>query len=189
MLFNLMAAAATALPETAAENAGFFETWLSGLNVGGIILLVIGIALVIFEMIIPGFGISGISGAAAIIAGLIVSSKTFGAAMFTLAIVVVILCIAAIIIFKIVFGKRKGISRLTLEDKIESSSTDFADIDPAELIGKEGIALSTLHPSGVAMIDGRRLDVLADGEFIQKGDEVVVQDVHGLRISVSKKRG
>lgn len=187
MLFNLMADAARTLGETA--EVGFFETWLSGLNIGGIVLLVIGIALVIIEMVIPGFGVAGISGFAAIVAGLIVSSETFGAAMFTLAIVVIILCIAAIIIFKFIFGKRKGISRLTLEDRIESDATDLADIDPSEFVGKEGVALSTLHPSGVAMIDGKRLDVLSDGEFIQKGDEVVVCDVHGLRISVSKKRG
>ena len=37
------------------------------------------------------------------------------------------------------------------------------------------------------MIDGQRLDVLADGEFVQKGDAIVVTSVQGLHISVVKK--
>ncbi|MBR4635826.1 MAG: hypothetical protein IKO51_05610 [Clostridia bacterium] len=171
-----------------ATEANFFSDWAAGLNVGGIILLVIGIALVVVEMIIPGFGIAGVSGGAAIIAGLIVSSNTFGAAMFTLAIVMVILCIAAIIIFKVVFGKnRKKDSKLILTDSISAGSTELCSEDAAKLVGCEGVALSALRPSGIAMIDGKRLDVLADGEFVTKGEPIVVTAVQGLHITVVKK--
>lgn len=182
MLFDLLTATEMA------TQANFFSDWLAGLNIGGIILLIVGIALVIVEMIIPGFGIAGLSGGAAIIAGLIVSSKTFGAAMFTLAIVMIILCIAAVIIFKVVFGnKRRGKSKLILTDSINAGSTDLCSEDAEKLVGAEGVALSALRPSGIAMINGKRLDVLADGEFIMKGDPIVVTDVQGLHITVVKK--
>ena len=181
MLFEAAANAA------ASAEANFFSEWLAGLNVGGIILLVVGIALVIVEMIIPGFGISGIPGGAAIIAGLIVSSKTFGAAMFTLAIVVIILCIAAVIIFKVVFGKKRSRSPLILNESISAGSNELGTEEAAKLVGREGVALSTLRPSGIAMIDGRRLDVLTRGEFIKKGDAIVVTEVEGLHITVEKK--
>ena len=172
----------------ASAEASFFSEWAAGLNIGGVILLLVGIALVVVEMIIPGFGIAGVSGGAAIIAGLLVSSKTFGAAMFTLAIVVILLCIAAFIIFKVVFGKNGGKrSKLVLTESIRAGSTDLCDKSAEELVGKEGVALSALRPSGIAMIDGQRLDVLADGEFVQKGDAIVVTSVQGLHISVVKK--
>ncbi|MBR0157307.1 MAG: hypothetical protein IJM20_07310 [Clostridia bacterium] len=177
------------LTDAVSSQTSFFNDWLTGLNIGGIILLLVGIALVVIEMIIPGFGIAGVSGGAAIIAGLIVSSKTFGAAMFTLAIIVILLCIAALIIFKVVFGKKHLKSKLVLEESIKGNSTELDAAAAAELVGKEGTALSMLRPSGIAMIDGKRLDVLAKGEFIQKGDAVVVTEVEGLHISVEKKNG
>ncbi|MBO4879498.1 MAG: hypothetical protein J5544_04500 [Clostridia bacterium] len=176
-----------AVNEAASAEANFFSEWFSGLNIGALILLIVGIALIVVERIIPGFGIAGVSGGAAIIAGLIVGSKTFGAAMFTLAIVVIILCIAAVIIFKVVFGKQRSKSKLILNESIDSSSTELTGETAAQLVGKEGIALSTLRPSGIAMIDGRRLDVLAKGEFIQKGEAIVVTEVEGLHITVEKK--
>ena len=39
----------------------FFSRWLEGWNLGGLILVLIGAALIIIEMLIPGFGIAGIS--------------------------------------------------------------------------------------------------------------------------------
>ncbi|MBR3298161.1 MAG: hypothetical protein IKI64_03050 [Clostridia bacterium] len=181
LLFNLAQAASVT------SEANFFSEWAQGLNVGGIILLLVGIALIVVEMVIPGFGIAGISGGAAVVAGLIVSSRSFGAAMFSLAIVVLILCLAALIVFKVVFGKGRRNSKLVLNDSITSGSTDISTLDPAEVIGKEGVTLTALRPSGIAMIDGKRLDVLAEGEFIEKGETVKVSAVQGIRISVIKK--
>jgi len=75
----------------------FFSRWLEGWNLGGLILVLIGAALIIIEMLIPGFGIAGISGAAAVIAGLIIGSNDPISALFSVAILVVILSIAAVL--------------------------------------------------------------------------------------------
>lgn len=182
-LFDLTQAAAVS------SEAGFFAEWWNGLNIVGVILLLVGIALVVIEMVIPGFGIAGISGAAAIVVGLIVSSNSFGAAMFSLAIVVVLLCIAALVVFKVIFGKGRVNSKLVLKESINSGSTDISALDANEMIGKEGMTLTALRPSGIAMIGGKRLDVLAEGEYIEKGEQVVVSDIRGIRISVVKKNG
>ncbi|MBR5947960.1 MAG: hypothetical protein IKZ82_04845 [Clostridia bacterium] len=171
------------------SSAGFFTEWLQSLNIGGVILLLVGIALIVVEMVIPGFGIAGLSGTAAVIAGLVVSSNSFGAAMFSLAIVVLLLCIAAIIVFKVVFGKGRKNSKLVLTDSITSGSTDISALDAKEILGKEGTTLTALRPSGIALIDGKRLDVLAEGEFIEKGEQVKVAAIQGIRISVVKKNG
>lgn len=128
----------------------FFSRWLEGWNLGGLILVLIGAALIIIEMLIPGFGIAGISGAAAVIAGLIIGSNDPISALFSVAILVVILSIAAVIIFKVVFGKRKNgkNSRIVLNESIAAEATDRVTAESAELIGKQGIALTALRPSG-----------------------------------------
>ena len=50
-----------------------------------------------------------------------------------------------------------------------------------------GVAETALRPTGKALIDGRRLDVVSDGDFIEQGVAVEVVEVAGPRIVVRKK--
>lgn len=43
-----------------------------------------------------------------------------------------------------------------------------------EMIGKEGFALSFLRPTGIAEVDGRRVNVVTEGEFIEKNTRIKV---------------
>ena len=52
------------------------------------------------------------------------------------------------------------------------------------LLGHAGIATSYLRPAGVAAIDGQRVDVLTEGEFVAAGTPIVVTRVEGARIFV-----
>ena len=54
------------------------------------------------------------------------------------------------------------------------------------LEGSRGVVEATLRPAGSARIDGRRVDVVSRGEVIDAGDEVVVVEVSGNRVVVSK---
>ena len=54
----------------------------------------------------------------------------------------------------------------------------------SELVGKTGEVLTELRPSGTVRIDGRPVDVISEGAFIQKGAQVVVLSVNGSRIVV-----
>jgi membrane-bound serine protease (ClpP class) len=55
------------------------------------------------------------------------------------------------------------------------------------LLGCVGIASSPLHPSGLALIDGRRIDVVSEGEYIDAGEPIVVARVDGNRVVVRKR--
>lgn len=54
------------------------------------------------------------------------------------------------------------------------------------LLGKEGVAYTPLRPSGTGLIDGRRVNVAADGEFIERDSLIRVVEVEGNRIVVRK---
>ncbi|MCA9420604.1 MAG: NfeD family protein, partial [Nitrospira sp.] len=48
----------------------------------------------------------------------------------------------------------------------------------------QGIAVSDLHPSGIARFDGQRVDVVSDGGFIDAGQPLKVVRIDGNRIVV-----
>ena len=56
--------------------------------------------------------------------------------------------------------------------------------DHGSLRGRTGTAASYLRPAGIASIDGRRIDVLTEGEFIAQGTPIRVVRVEGARIFV-----
>ncbi|MGI9114136.1 MAG: NfeD family protein, partial [Chthoniobacterales bacterium] len=50
--------------------------------------------------------------------------------------------------------------------------------------GAEGIAITTLRPSGKAQFGERVIDVVTGGEFITAQSPVVVSDIDGMRVVV-----
>ena len=55
-----------------------------------------------------------------------------------------------------------------------------------QLLGKQGEALSMLRPAGTAMVDGRRLDVLTEGDYIASHSQIKVIRVEGSKIIVKQ---
>jgi membrane-bound serine protease (ClpP class) len=59
-----------------------------------------------------------------------------------------------------------------------------ASEDHRSLVGRSGFATSYLRPAGVASVDGKRVDVLTEGDFVPAGSPVRVSRVEGARIFV-----
>lgn len=56
--------------------------------------------------------------------------------------------------------------------------------DRQALIDRPGIAATDLRPSGTAKIDGKRVDVVSEGQMIEKDTPIKVVTVEGLRVVV-----
>jgi membrane-bound serine protease (ClpP class) len=76
-------------------------------------------------------------------------------------------------------GKRLIVAGPTFAD--DSAATDQRVRD---LLGKTGRAVSTLRPAGIAEIEGRRIDCVADGEHLDAGTDVTVVRLEGNRVVV-----
>ncbi len=50
--------------------------------------------------------------------------------------------------------------------------------EPEDMIGKTGVAQTDLHPAGFALVDGRRLDVVTLGDFIGRGQQIRIVEIH-----------
>lgn len=53
-----------------------------------------------------------------------------------------------------------------------------------EWIGKRGQVATALRPVGIALIEGRQLTVVTEGDFLEPGVEVQITEIMGERIVV-----
>ncbi|HPS02262.1 MAG TPA: NfeD family protein [Candidatus Sumerlaeota bacterium] len=50
--------------------------------------------------------------------------------------------------------------------------------EPEDMIGKIGVAQTDLHPAGFALVEGRRLDVVTQGNYIAQGQQIRIVEIH-----------
>lgn len=142
-----------------------------------------GLVLVIIEMNVPGFGAPGISGGVLLIIGILLTAKSFLDAFILIMLVLLLLGLAMTVALQAA-AKGKLNKSLVLSHSLNKESGYIGTEDLEYFVGKEGKTITTLRPAGIADFDGVRLDVVSEGEFIQKGTEVLIASVQGRRIVV-----
>ena len=156
------------------------------------LLVGLGLILVGLEIfVIPGFGIAGILGIMALMGGLGLSLIGTGAtwdfmlsALGQVALSILVAIIAALIVLRyfprLPFGRR-----LILETNLQAQEGyESSPPEDHRWLGKQGIAVSDLHPSGIARFDRERVDVVSDGTFIDAGQPLEVVRIDGNRVVV-----
>ena len=152
-----------------------------------VILQVLGVVVVIAEFILPSMGV--LTAVALILFGsslYLVFSQVSSMAGFIF--VAIDICMIPILI--IVGIKMLAASPVTLRSSLDS--TDGARSQPPEwdiLVGVRGTAVTDLHPSGTALLNGKRHDVVSRGDFIPKTTPVEVVSIEGNRIVVKQNIG
>ena len=141
--------------------------------------LVLGYGLLVFEFCIPGFGVPGIMGAVLAVLGIITLQPTPLQALIVVAVYVALLVLALAVCLRSAAKGRISKSKLVL------GTTSRRQANPhAALAGKTGAACTVLRPSGIAEIDGVRLNVVTEGDFIEPGTKIRVERIEGNRIVV-----
>ncbi|OZB91899.1 nodulation protein NfeD [Paenibacillus sp. XY044] len=156
--------------------AGFAgsETWL---------LFIVGLILMILEMFVPSFGILGILGAISLIAGVVRAAYDTTHALFSLGIAFAA-AVVVVVIVAIIF-KEKGVwNRFILKEALTKEQGFVPTIAKEDLLGKAGVSVTPLRPAGTVNVEGERIDVVTDGEFVPAGTPVKVVHVEGARIVV-----
>lgn len=151
-----------------------------------IILFAVGMLLLLIEMFLPGFGIFGGLGLLSLVLCIVFSATSVESALL-----MVVIIAAIIILFALIFARslKKGFlykSSIVLKHAEESHEGFVSNEDYSRLLGKTGKSVTVLRPSGIAEFDGERVDVVTDGEFIQRGTEVLVYEAAGRRVTVRR---
>jgi membrane-bound ClpP family serine protease len=144
---------------------------------GIITLFIIGLTAITVELFIPG-AIVGLCGVGCVITSIIFA---YLYASNLLGHILLILGICFIPVFFVSWYKL-----LSKTFSIKASEKGFSSARDRlnTLLSEEGIALTTLRPSGIANIKGNKIDVISEGEMISKNTRIKVIDVKGNRIIV-----
>lgn len=153
-----------------------------------ILLVAVGITLIALEIIIPG-GILGAIGAICILAGCVLSFSEFGA-LGGLISTSVILTLTGITIWLVirVFSKTSLGQRAFLTKSVSAVSSTYG-AEAKQLIGKTGVAQTTLAPSGYITIEGKRYEAFCQSGLIESGTALKVVDADNFRLIVSADTG
>ncbi|MDI3547723.1 MAG: hypothetical protein PWR10_1375 [Halanaerobiales bacterium] len=151
---------------------------------GLVILFLVGLILIALEIfIVPGFGVTGIGGLIAILTSLYFLFPTPQVAITVLATVLLFSVVGAVVIIKF-FGGSRFWKRISLKTSQTREAGYVAQHNRQELLGKKGPAVTPLRPAGIVEIDGRRVDVVSEGGFIDQGKMVEIIKIAGNRIVV-----
>ena len=149
-----------------------------------LVALVVGYVLLVVEMCIPGFGVPGIAGIILAVLGIITMQPTPLQALIVVVVYVVLLCIALAVCLRSAAKGRLSKSRLVLNE-VATKAEAPENSELAYFIGRAGTAHTPLRPAGIAEFDGVKLNVVSEGDFIDKDAPVRVSRVEGKRIIVN----
>jgi membrane-bound serine protease (ClpP class) len=138
-----------------------------------ILLLVAGLVLMLLETVLPGM-IAGLVGFGCLVAGVVLSYSKFGPRTGSLTL------LAVLVLLWIRFFPHSRLGQAF----VTRSTLGSPQIERPELLHQTGTALTNLRPSGTALINGRRVDVVTEGPMIPAGTPVKVVAVEGIRVVV-----
>lgn len=153
------------------------------------ILLCVGLAFLIVEVFVAGFGFFGISGILSTVAGVVVRICQGLNLTQSIALILMVLGILAILFMFMVFSAQYGIlGQSGLFENKTTLSKDYNEIsrEYKKLVGKSGKAVSDLSLGGKAKINGKIYDVVSINSYIEKGSNIKVVEIKDNTIRVRK---
>ena len=144
-----------------------------------------GVLCIVVEMLMPTVGLLAGAGVAAMLYSMVLAMGGNISAVYAM--------LAAFVLAALIFAlivKKLPSSRLWKKIVLsDASTTDRGYVSTrtqAELIGRTGVVLTELRPSGTVQLDGVPVDVVSEGAFLPKGTVVRVTAVQSSRVVVRR---
>lgn len=158
--------------------AGTEELLLLG---GGIVLLLVE------AFVVPGFGVAGVMGIVAVLGSAYMSmlgrfptTVDFVNTAGIIGLSIVLVAVLAFVLFRHLPHSR-SLSGVLLKSETSRETGYLSAPEREELVGMVGVAATDLRPSGTAIIDDERVDVVTEGPWIEEGSKVVVLHAESYR--------
>ena len=167
---------------------GLAQSWEIALFGVGLILIAVEV------FVVPGFGVFGVSGIVLTLAALLIAlvpnigfkfptDGQIAQATVTLAVALVLTVVLGFSLARYL-PRSERFAHLVLTPSLDASSGHTSAETNASLVGLRGVTITDLRPSGVAEIDGQRVQVVSQGSFVSSGADVEVLSSLGTRIEV-----
>ena len=179
----------------------FAPLYIDGLSqIWEAIVFVLGIILILVEIfVIPGFGVTGVLGIIFVTAGLILSlvnndwfdfdrvpTSQLGIAALTVFLSLVF-SIGLIAFISIKIGT-KGMFKSFALDATQEVDKGFVGVESTlkDYVGKTGVAMTDLRPSGKVQLEGDVFDAVAESGYIESGTNIRVTNSSSAQLYVKK---
>ncbi|MDD9268674.1 NfeD family protein [Paenibacillus sp. GCM10023248] len=162
----------------------FLGYYLAGFaGFGDLAVFGLGIVLLVLELFVPSFGILSVLGAICLFGGVLMASSDPAEAAVMLGIA--LLAAIIVILFAIRTFKHRGVwNRFILREQLTTDKGFTSSPDRSHLLRLTGRSITPLRPAGTALIQGERVDVVTNGNFIAGDKEIIVVEVEGARVVV-----
>ncbi|MBI4585768.1 MAG: hypothetical protein HY717_17290 [Planctomycetes bacterium] len=160
---------------------GFYFNQLYSDSYWSAFFLLLGFLCLFLEIFIPSGGILGLLSMACTgfaVFGFFYQGKSFIAMVSLAGFLVYTIAILYLVL-----------RRVTFKAALSPQTSTSVDERTEGLLGKEGVALTPLRPAGVALIQGKRVDVVTIGDFVEKDIPVRVVEISGNRVVVRHIEG
>lgn len=160
-------------------------------------VILLGLALIslgVEAFILPGFGVAGILGVCfllgAVVTALAGPAPAAGDFLGALGVLGASLVITMAVFYAWIrhLPNSQRFAGLFHTHSSERARGYVSAPQRQELVGQLGVAVTDLRPSGVAEVNGERIDVVTEGAFVSAGSTVVVERAEGYRHVVRATR-
>jgi membrane-bound serine protease (ClpP class) len=142
-------------------------------------LILVGAALLLLETVLPGM-IAGILGILCLVAGVIMGYATFGMRTGNMILFAVGLGLVIGTLYWIKYFPNSSMAKVF----VSQGTVGDLGVEKPELLNQTGVAYTNLRPSGTAVINGQRIDVVTEGAMIERGTPIKVMAIEGIRVVV-----
>jgi membrane-bound serine protease (ClpP class) len=150
-----------------------------------IILQLVGVVVIIAEIILPSGGILSIAALGVFGYSLFIVFNEISMTIGFSFVAADLILIPVLVILGLKLLARSPVTlRKTLSRK-EGVSSQSSELE--SYVGRQGNAVTDLRPAGIAVINGKRVDVVTRGEYLEKDAAIIVTTVTGNQIIVRKK--
>jgi membrane-bound serine protease (ClpP class) len=153
-----------------------------------LLLLALGLTGLLLEVLpLPTFGVAGITGLLMLFTSVLLALAGRTPSSSDLLQALAVLAASLVLTMSVVYAWVRHLPNSTrfrgLIHQGGATSADGFVAAPArhDLIGREGKAMTDLRPAGVALVDGERIDVVTEGEYIPSGSPVRVLRAESYR--------
>ncbi len=146
-----------------------------------VLLFALGLSLIVAEIFLVGV-VLGLIGLTCMLVSIYFGFEKSAGLGWTL------IVIAAASVPVLAFVWVKVINRV-LAMKFTQTGYTSAQMQYKDLVGQEGVALTALRPAGMARFGEKKVDVVSEGEVVDRDSRVRVVEVKGNRVVVRAVRG
>lgn len=141
-----------------------------------LVLIFLGLVCLLAELFVPSGGVLGLLALGCSAFGIYSLFYQDHYILGALATVAVVAAFTA--------GLRFMVRRFGKGAVLPAETPEAPRLPPTALVGKEGVCHTALRPSGTAVFDGQKLDVVSDGRFIPGGTRVKIVELSENRVVV-----